>query len=174
MNISYQDGGRIELEHVPAQWVLGLGAVCLVLLVGLVRALVEGAVAGALVALAMLAALSWVVLTRILCRFRLVLDRSTGQVRVSAGTVFGEREETYPLAALVRVEVDTRYEEGNSTAQPTLALVLADAGQPRRVRLDPFRPRPEDLLSASARINAWLGTDPVAGRQAGEPGESSR
>jgi hypothetical protein len=172
VNISHQDASRIELEHVPTQWVIGLGAVCFVLLIGFVRALFEGAVQGALVALAMLAALSWFVLTRVFRRFRLVLDRGTGVVRVTASTVFGERETTYPLGDLLRVETDTRYEEGNSAAEPTLALVLADGGKPRRVRLDPFRPRPEDLLFASGRINAWLGTDPDTREEAGDAGES--
>jgi hypothetical protein len=172
MQVVHQAEDKIELEHVPTQWVIGLGAVCFVLLIGLVRALFEGAVQGALVALAMLAALSWLILTRIFRRVRLVLDRGAGEVRVGAITVFGERETTYPLSDLLRVEVDTRYEENNSAAEPTLALVLADAGKPRRVRLDPFKPRPEDLLSASGRINAWLGTDPGARQQAGDAGES--
>ncbi len=172
MNMMSEDDGRIELEHVPTQWVIGLGAVCFVLLVGLVRALFEGAVQGALVALAMLAALSWFVLTRVFRRLRLVLDRGTGVVRVTASTVFGERETTYPLGDLLRVEVDNRYEEGHSAAQPTLALVLADGGKPRRVRLDAFRPRPEDLLSASGQINAWLGTGSGTRQEASDAGES--
>lgn len=172
MRVIHQGDDRIELEHLPTQWVIGLGAVCFVLVIGLVRALFEGAIQGALLALAMLAALSWIVLTRIFRRVRLVVDRGAGQVRVSASTVFGENETTYPLADLLRVEVDTRYDEDDSTSEPTLALVLADGGKPRRVRLDPFRPRPEDLLDASERINAWLGTDSGAGRHAGDAGEA--
>ena len=172
MQVVQQADDRIELEHVPTQWVIGLGAICLVLLIGLVRALAEGAMEGALVALAMLAALGWIILKHVFRRVRLVLDRGTAQARVSAITVFGARETEYPLGDLLRVEVDTRYEEDNSAVQPTLALVLADEGKPRRVRLDMFRPAPEDLLSASGRINAWLGTGSGARQQASVAGES--
>lgn len=172
VNVSHQDAGRIELEHLPTQWVVGLGAVCLVLVIGLVRALIEGATEGALVALAMLAALSWILVTRVFRRVRLSADRGTGQLRISAGTLLGEWEETYPLADLLRVEVDTRYEESTSAPRPSLALVLKEAGETRRVRLDLFRPRPEDLLSSSERVNAWLGKDAGAGRRARAAGGS--
>lgn len=172
MEVSHQDAGRIVLEHLPTQWAVGLGAVCLVLVLGLVHALLAGATEGALVALAMLSALSWVLLTRAFRRVRLSADRGSGQLRVSAATLLGEREEAYPLADLLRVEVDTRYEESNSAPRPSLALVLAEAGETRRVRLDLFQPRPEDLLSASARINAWLGADSPPARRAIAAGDA--
>ena len=66
----------------------------------------------------------------------------------------------------------TRYEESNSAPRPSLALVLAEAGETRRVRLDLFQPRPEDLLSASERINAWLGADSPPARRAIDAGDA--
>ena len=156
MNLVHQTDDMIELEHTPIPWVIGLGAVVFVLSIGLLRAIVEGALGGSLVALAMLAGLSWLMVTRIVRRLRGVADRGTGMLRISATTLRGEGSADYPLSALLRAEVETRHDPGNSTPEPALVLVLGDESPPRRIRLDPFRPDPADLLHASERINAWL------------------
>jgi len=162
MHVVRQTDDVIELEHTPIPWVIGLGAVVVVLLVGLIKALLEGAIGGSLIALAMLGALSWIMVTRIIRRLRIVADRGTGSLQITATTLQGEGSASYPLSALLRAEVETRHDHGTSTPQPALVLVLGDVNPPRRLRLDPFQPDPVDLLHASDRINAWLGAAPPA------------
>lgn len=156
MNVIHQTDDMIELEHTPTPWVIGLGAVVFVLSIGLLKALLEGELGGSLIALAMLAGLSWIMVTRIVRRLRVVADRGTGLLRISATTLRGAGSADYPLSALLRAEVETRHEHGTSTPEPALVLVLGDESPPRRIRLDPFRPDPAELLYASEQINAWL------------------
>jgi hypothetical protein len=158
MQVVRQTEDVIELEHTPVPWVIGLGSVCVVLSIGLLKALFEGEFVGAFIALAMLAGLSWLMITRIIRRLRVVADRGAGTLRISATTVRGEGSASYPLAELLRAEVQTRHDSGTSTAETAMVLVMADGHSPRHLRLDPFHPDSADLLYASDRLNAWLGS----------------
>lgn len=166
MNVLRETDEVLELEHVPVPWIIGLGAVVMVLAIGLIRALVELSLEGILISLVMFAALSWIMLKWVVRRLRVVADRGAGTLRIIAWTPLGEGSASYPLPALLRAEIETRHDRNTSTPEPALVLVMGDASPPRRVRLDPFRPDPADLLQACARINAWLGagaaTSPVS------------
>lgn len=156
MDVIKQTEDVIELSHTPFEWALGLGTVVIILFVGLIKALAEGALEGILISLAMLGVLSWLMITRIIRRLRVIADRGTGNIRISATTLRGEGFADYPLSALLRAEVETRHDGGNSTPEQRLVLVMGDESPTRRIQLDPFRPDPADLLYASQRINAWL------------------
>lgn len=158
MHVARQTDDVIELEHVPAQWIIGLGAVWMILLIGLLKALVEFDPGGIVIVLAMIGVLSWIMVTRIVRRLRVVADRATNTLRISATTLRGEGSAHYPLSALLRAEVETRHDRATSRPEPSLVLVMSDSDSPRRLRLDPFKPDPADLLHASERINAWLAT----------------
>jgi hypothetical protein len=158
MNVVLQTDTRLQIEHLPIPWIIGLGAVCLVLLIGLIRALIEGAWGGALIAAVMLAALAWMCLTKIFTRLQIIFDRDTNSLTINATSLLGEQSASYPLADLTRAEIETRH-DSNSTPEPRLALVLGNAQSPQRLSADPFRPDPADLLHASERINAWLALD---------------
>jgi hypothetical protein len=156
MNVLRETDEVLELEHVPVPWIIGLGAVVIVLAIGLIRALVELSLEGILISLVMLAALSWIMLKWVVRRLRVVADRGADTLRIIARTPLGEGSASYPLSALLRAEIETRHERNNSTPEQALVLVMDDASPTRRVRLDPFRPDTADLLQACARINAWL------------------
>ena len=156
MNVLRETDEVLELEHVPVPWIIGLGAVVMVLAIGLIRALVEGSVEGILISLVLLVVLSWIMLKWVVRRLRVVADRGADTLRIIAQTPLGEGSASYPLSALLRAEIETRHERNNSTPEQALVLVMSDASPTRRVRLDPFRPDTADLLQACARINAWL------------------
>ena len=59
MNVLRETGEILELEHVPVPWIIGLGAVVMVIVIGLIRALVEVSVEGILISLVLLVVLSW-------------------------------------------------------------------------------------------------------------------
>jgi len=147
---------RLELAHRPTEWMIGLGLVCVVLAIALLKALLELALNGVLISAVLLAALGWIGLTRIFVRQSLIADRNTNTLRFARVSLTGESHEDYPLAALRRAETETRYNEHSSRPEPGLVLELADVEPPRRLRLPLFRPDPADLLQAADSINAWL------------------
>jgi len=167
MNVVRQTATVLQLEHFPMPWVIGLGAVQAVLVIGVFQALFQGAFGPVALMLAMLAAIGWIWLTKIFRRLQIVLDRDAGTLRISASTPLGEQGADYPLAELTRAEVQTRH-DSNSSPEQHLVLVLGNAEPPRRLWPDPFKPDAAELLNASARINAWLESGP-APQQDGAP-----
>lgn len=145
----------LQLEHFPVPWVIGLGMVQVVLLFALIKAVVDGALGGMAISLAMLLVIGWVWLTKVYRRLRVVLDRERSALRISTTTLLGEQAAEYPLAELTGAEVETRH-GANSIPETRLVLVLGNAEPPRRLWPAPFKPDPVELLNASERINAWL------------------
>jgi len=162
MNVVRQTDTILQLEHFPMPWVIGLGAVQAVLVIGLFQALFDGAFGPVALMLMMLGAIGWIWLTKIFRRLQIVLDRAEGTLRISASTPLGEQAADYPLAELTGAEVQTRH-DSNSNPEPHLVLVLGNAAPPRQLWPDPFKPDPAELLSASASINAWLESGPAPG-----------
>jgi hypothetical protein len=157
LNIVERSAERLELEHRPLSWMIGLSVIAAVLVIGMMRALADGALGGAGVAAAMLAAIAWVGLTKVFRRISLVADRGAGTLELKTTTLMGEQAEQHALTDFVRAEVDHRYSTTDSSADTGLVLVLGRGDPPDRLRLDLFRPDPADLLQAEQSINGWLG-----------------
>jgi len=143
---------KLELEYRPQAWIVGLGLVCAVLVIGLLKALFEGEFGGVAIAGVMLAFIAWVWLTRIFLTVRLTADRDAGTLRIATVSRFGEKFRERDLADLTGSEVETRFDENHSGAEPGLVLSFGS----ERHRLDLFKPDPADLLQAAESINAWL------------------
>lgn len=161
MNVVTRTDEHLELAHTPMPWIIGLGCVLFVLCIGLLKALAEGAFGGIIISLAMLAALGWIMMTRILRTLRVIAHRGLGKLRISATTLRGETSAEYPLSDLVCAEIETRHDKNTSRPEPTLVLVMNESSEPPRLRLDPFRPDPLDLLHACESINTWLSSRPA-------------
>lgn len=147
---------RLELEYRPMNWIIGLGIVCAILMIGLLNALFEAEFGGAAVAATMLAAIGWIWLTQIFLTIRLVSDRSAGTLRISKTSLFGEQFRERALGDLRGAEVETRFDENYSHAEPGLVLLFGQAVPHERVRIELFKPDPADLMQAAEAINTWL------------------
>lgn len=152
MQLVQQTQQKLELEHRPMHWIIGLGLVCAILAIGLLKALFEAEFGGAAIAGVMLGVIGWVWLTQIFLTVRLIADCNAGTLRISTTSLFGERFKERALGELTGAEVETRYSEDNSNAEPGLVLKFGDERHPMRL----FRPDPADLLQAAAAINTWL------------------
>ncbi len=164
MQLVQQTREKLELEHRPMHWIIGLGLVCAILAIGLLKALFEAEFGGAAVAAVMLAVIGWVWLTQIFLTVRLVTDHSAGTLRISTTSLFGERFKERALADLSGAAVETRYSEDNSSAEPGLVLKFGDERHPMKL----FKPDPADLMQAAAAINAWLAQARTTATNAGE------
>lgn len=171
MDVVNQSPERLELEHRPMQWIVGLGTVCAVLVLGLLKALFEGEFGGAGIAAFMLATIGWVWLTRIFVTVRLTADRDTGTLRIATVSRFGEKFRERDLADLTGSEVETRFDEYHSGAEPGLVLCFGS----ERHRMELFKPDPADLLQAAEAINAWLARTPAVQSSAtpNQPGDQA-
>ena len=152
MNLVHQSPERLELEHRPMSWIVGLGIVCAVLLLGVLKALIEGELTGVAIAGLMLLVIGWVWLTRIFLTVRLSADRGNDSLRITTISLFGEKFRERALADLTGAEVDTRYRESDSSAEAALVLMFGSERHPIQL----FKPDPGDLLQAAESINAWL------------------
>jgi hypothetical protein len=162
LNITGLSPERLEFEHRPMNWIVGLGIVCAALLLFLLKALIDGALPGVAIASLMLLAIAWVWLTQIFLTVRLSADRGTGILRITTISLFGETFRERPLDDLTGAEVDTRYRESDSSAEPTLVLRFGSERHPIQL----FKPDPADLLQAAEAIKGWLnqhqpGTEPA-------------
>lgn len=171
MHVVQLNDTTLQLEHFPVPWVIGLGAVQLVLLFALIKSLVDGAPGGVAISLVMLLVIGWLWLTKVYRRLRVVLDRERNALRISTTTLLGEHAAEYPLAELTGAEVETRH-GANSIPETRLVLLLGNAEPPRRLCPDPFKPDTVELLNASERINAWLASaatpQPAPGTASGD------
>jgi hypothetical protein len=147
---------RIELTQRATGWVVGLGAVLVILAVGLLRAILEGALNGILISLCLIGALGWIMATQVLRRVSLLADREIGTLRITAQTPRGSSTQEFSLSDLRRVEVETRHQRSHSLPEPRLVLVLDEGAGTRRERIEMFRPEPIDLLYAANTLNSWL------------------
>lgn len=156
---------RLELEYRPQQWIIGLGVACAVLAIALLKALFGGEFGGAGIASVMLAAIGWLWLTRIFQTVRLTADRDAGTLRIATVSLFGERFRERDLTDLTGAEVETRFNESHSSAEPSLVLRFGS----ERHRMNLFKPDPADLLQAAESINAWLAQSSAPLLQPGDP-----
>jgi hypothetical protein len=156
---------RLELEYRPQQWIIGLGMVCVVLAIALLKALFGGEFGGAGIASVMLAAIGWLWLTRIFQTVRLTADRDAGTLRITTVSLFGEKFRERDLTDLTGAEVETRFDESLSSAKPSLVLQFGS----ERDRMNLFKPDPADLLQAAESINAWLAQSSTTSLQPGDP-----
>ena len=156
---------RLELEYRPQQWIIGLGLVCAVLALASLKALFEGEFGGAGIALVMLAAIGWIWLTQIFLTVRLTADQNAGALRITTVSFFGEKFRERDLSDLTGAEVETRFDESNSSAEPGLVLRFGS----ERHRMSLFKPDPAELLQAAESINAWLAQSSTASVQPGVP-----
>jgi hypothetical protein len=147
---------RIELTQRATGWVVGLGAVLIILAVGLLRAVLEGALNGVLISLCLIGALGWIMATQALRRVSLLADRETGTLRITAQTPRWSSTQEFSLSDLRRVEVETRHQRSHSLPEPRLVLILDEGAGTRRERIEMFRPEPIDLLHAANTLNSWL------------------
>lgn len=152
MQILNSNANRLELEHRPMQWIVGLGVVCAVLAIALLKALLEAQLGGVAISSLMLAALGWIWLTRIFLIVRLTADRDVGTLRITIVSRFGETFRERDLADLSGAEIETRYSETSSVAEPGLVLKFGN----ERHRMKLFKPDAAELLQAAEAINAWL------------------
>lgn len=151
---------RLALAHRPIPWMIGIGLLCTILCISLLKALLEVAIGGILISAFMLVTLGWIALTRIFVRLTLLADRDSDRLRLSRQTLGGISHQDYPLRSLRGAETEIRYSEHSSAAQPGLVLCLDDTQTTTRLRLPLFRPDPADLLQASETINTWLKAPP--------------
>ena len=155
MEITTKTADLLVLQHQPTNWIIGLGAVCVVLLIGLLRALIELSLPGITISLVMLTALGWLMLTQVVRRLQLIADKHTDLLQTKATTLLGAKVVEYPLSALQRTETQTRH-GSQSVPETMLVLVLGDTSPARRVKFDAFRPDPAAILSVSEQVNQWL------------------
>jgi hypothetical protein len=165
MQLLNKSTSRLELEHRPMQWIVGLGIVCAVLVLALLKALIELAFGGMAISAVLLAAIGWIWLTKIFVTVRLLADRDAGTLRIATVSRFGEKFRERDLDDLTGAEVETRYRETNSVAEPGLVLKFGS----ERHRMDLFKPDPAELLQAAEAINAWLAQAPIRHSGAGDP-----
>lgn len=152
MNVTDQSPERLELEHRPMPWIIGLGMVCAALLLFATMALIEGEFAGVAIAGLMVLAVGWVWLTQVFLTVRLSADRDEDRLKITTISLFGEQFRERALADLTGAEIDTRYRETDSSAEPSLVLRFGSERHPIKL----FKPDPADLLQAAESINAWL------------------
>ena len=167
MNVINQSPERLELEYRPMSWIVGLGMVCAVLLLGALKALFDGELTGVAIASLMLLAIGWVWLTQIFLTVRLSADRGNGSLRITTISLFGEKFRERALADLTGAEVDTRYRESDSSAEAALVLMFGSERHPIQL----FKPDPGDLLQAAESINAWLTQAQTRPAKAGDSSE---
>lgn len=164
MNLVHQSPDRLELEHRPMSWIVGLGIVTAMLLLFTLKALIDGEFGGVAIGGLMTLAIGWVWLTQVFLTVRLGADRGSDRLKITTISAFGEKFRERALADLTGAEVDTRYCESNSSAETALVLRFGSERHPIRL----YRPDPADLLQAAAAINAWLGQAPTANTPSGD------
>lgn len=165
MQLLSKSTSRLELEHRPMQWIVGLGIACAVLVLGLLKAMLEGEFGGMAISAVLLAAIGWIWLTKIFVTVRLLADRDAGTLRIATVSRFGEKFRERDLADLTGAEVETRYRETNSVAEPGLVLKFGS----ERHRMDLFKPDPAELLQAAEAINSWLAQASIRQSVVGDP-----
>ncbi|MEZ5555986.1 hypothetical protein [Haliea sp.] len=155
MEITTKTADLLVVQHQPTNWIIGLGAVCVVLLIGLARALVELSLSGITISLLMLTALGWLMLTQVVRRLQLIADRHTDLLQIKATTPLGEKVAEYPLSALQRSETQTRH-GSQSIPETMLVLVFGATNPASHVKFNAFRPDVAAILSVSEQLNQWL------------------
>lgn len=156
MKVLYQDPHRLEIEHRPLKWMIGLGALAGVFALGGISALIDGKYGTGLVVLAMTGLAVWIMLPRVVRTLRLQFDRAEASLVISFMTRSGEQSERLDLGRLIKADVDQRFEENNSTAEIQLMLVLGPDRPPERRVLTVFQPAAEEVLYIVQVINQWL------------------
>ncbi|MDT8439875.1 MAG: hypothetical protein RQ729_12800, partial [Wenzhouxiangellaceae bacterium] len=152
MNITNHSPQRLELEHRPTHWIIGLGLICAALLLFALKALFDGEWTGVAIAGAMLAGVGWVWLTQVFLTVRLSAEQDGDRLKITTISLFGEKFRERELADLTGAEVETRYSETSSTREAGLVLKFGSERHP----ISLFKPDPADLLQAAESINAWL------------------
>ncbi|MFW6340682.1 MAG: hypothetical protein ACOC0Q_07420 [Wenzhouxiangella sp.] len=164
MKVTSQSCERLELEHRPISWIVGMGITTAMLLLFTLKALIDGEFGGVAIAGLMTLAIDWVWLTQAFVTVRLNADRASDRLKITTTSAFGENFRERALADLTGAEVDTRYCESSSSAKTALVLRFGSERHPIQL----FKPDPADLLQAATAINTWLGQAQTTNNPSGD------